>query len=92
MAHGRELVRFAGALVQQDRGELAAARDALAACLGPGAVTAASIIAGNFSMLDRIANAIGVPVDPMVVKPSADFRESLGINEYPSAVHTLGQA
>ena len=87
--YGRELVRFAGALVKRDNEELAAARDAVAERLGPAAVTTASIIGANFSMLDRIANAIGISVDSMIVKPSADFREALGINLYPSAANTL---
>ncbi len=73
-----------------DTAELAAARDAVAERLGPDAVTSASIICANFSMLDRVANAIGISVDSMIVKPTADFRESLGINTFPSAVNTLG--
>ena len=70
--------------------ELGAARDVIADLFGPAAVTTASIIAANFSMLDRVANAIGISVDSMIVKPSADFREQLGINAYPSAANTLG--
>lgn len=90
MEHGCELVRFAGALVKRDSEELTAARDAVAELMGPEAVMLASLIGANFSMLDRIANAIGISVDSMIVKPTADFRESLGINAYPSAVNTLG--
>ncbi len=90
MEHGCELVRFAGALMKPDTEELAAARAAVAERLGPDGVTTASIIGAHFSMLDRIANAIGISVDPMIVKPTADFRESLGINTFPSAVNTLG--
>ncbi len=76
--------------MKPDTAELAAARDAIAERLGLDAVTTASIIGGNFSMLDRVANAIGISVDAMVVKPTADFREALGINTFPSAVNTLG--
>ncbi|MCY4386824.1 MAG: hypothetical protein OXC18_06930 [Desulfurellaceae bacterium] len=82
-------MRFAAALMKPDTAELATARDAVAERLGPDAVTTASIIGGNFSMLDRVANAIGISVDAMVVKPTADFREALGINAFPSAVNTL---
>jgi len=88
--HGRELVRFAAALMNRDVDELNAARAGVAARLGPDAVTTASIIAANFSLLDRVANAIGISVDAMIVKPTADFRRRLGINAYPSAVNTLG--
>lgn len=89
MEHGCELVRFAAALMKPDTAELATARNAVAGRLGPDAVTTASIIGGNFSMLDRVANAIGISVDSMVMKPTADFREALGINAFPSAVNTL---
>ena len=90
MEYGCELVRFADALMKPDPAKLATARDAVAERLSPEAVTTASAIGGNFSMLDRVANAIGISVDAMIVKPTADFRESLGINTFPSAVNTLG--
>ncbi len=70
--------------------ELAAAREAVAERLGPAAVTSAAVIGANFSMLDRVANAMGISVDSMIVEPTADFREVLGINTFPSAAHTLG--
>ncbi len=73
-----------------DNDLLAAARDTVAERLGPAAVTTAALIAANFSMLDRAANAIGISVDAMILEPSADFRAQLGINNYPSAVNTLG--
>ena len=66
------------------------ARDALIDAMGSPAVVTASIIAANFSMLDRIANVIGIGLDDMFVKPSAEIREMLGINGYPSAANTLG--
>lgn len=81
---------FAAAIVGSDTAALAASRDAVAQQISPAAVTTASIIAANFSMLDRAANAIGISVDSMIVKPTADFRDALGINQYPSAANTLG--
>ena len=81
---------FAAAIVGNDVAALAATREAVAAQISPEAVTTASIIAANFSMLDRAANAIGISVDSMIVKPTADFREALGINRYPSAANTIG--
>ncbi len=88
MAHGDVLVRFAAAVVGTDTNALTDARAELAAALGPDAVVTAAITAANFSMLDRVANAVGTPVDDMIVKPTADFRAALGINEYPSAANT----
>ena len=53
-------------------------------------VVRAAIIAANFCMLDRAANAIGISVERMVLEPSADFRAALGIDAYPSAANSLG--
>ena len=69
--------------MKPDTAALATARAAIAERLGPEAVTSASLIGANFSMLDRVANAIGISVDAMIVKPTADFREALGINAFP---------
>ncbi|HMB74276.1 MAG TPA: alkylhydroperoxidase-related (seleno)protein, partial [Gammaproteobacteria bacterium] len=52
-------------------------------------VTAASAIAGNFSKNDRIANAIGIPVDPGDLKPTKEIRAQLGLNDYKSAINTF---
>ena len=83
------MVRFAAAVVGTDVNALNEARAEVAAALGPDAVITAAITAANFSMLDRVANAVGTPVDDMIVKPTAEFRAALGINDYPSAVNTL---
>ena len=81
---------FAGAIAGPEHEALDTARRALHERMGAPAIVTASLIAANFSMLDRVANAIGISVDSMVVKPSAEFREQMGINNYPSAVNTLG--
>ena len=88
--HGRELVEFTAAVANGDDKALLAARSTLVEKMDPGAVVSASLIAANFSMLDRIANAIGVSLDEMMLKGSEDIRESLGINAYPSAANSIG--
>lgn len=88
--HGQELVRFTAAITGKDTDVLNAAREAVVVKLGSQALVSASMVAANFSMLDRIANAIGISLDSMMLKPSADIRELLSINQYPSAVNTLG--
>ena len=40
-------------------------------------------------MLDRIANAVGIPLEKNMVAMSEDFRGALGINDYYSARNTL---
>ncbi|MCA8966862.1 MAG: hypothetical protein H6977_15800 [Gammaproteobacteria bacterium] len=87
--HGQALLAFASAVLGSDRAVVASARDALAAAMGPAAVTSAALTAGVFSLVDRAANGVGIPVEPMVMKPSADFRARYGIDEYPSARNSI---
>ncbi|MDA0653178.1 MAG: alkylhydroperoxidase-related (seleno)protein, partial [Proteobacteria bacterium] len=71
---------------------LNSARRALAEGLSPAAVSAASAVAANFTKNDRIANGLGIPIDPMVLQGSEDLRAQLGLNDYRSAVNTFRHA
>ena len=86
---GALLIAFADAVIGPDLAALDGARRALAEGLGPAAVPAAAAIAANFSKNDRIANGLGIPVDAMVLKGTADLRAQLGLDEYRSAVNTF---
>ncbi len=86
---GDLLLAFADAVVGTDVAALNDARGALADGLDPAAVSAAASIAANFSKNDRIANGLGIPVDPLVLKGTEDLREQLGLNAYRSAVNTF---
>jgi hypothetical protein len=88
--HGSELVAFASAVVGSDVAALNTARNMLAERIGEDAVVAAAITASVFSLVDRAANGIGIFVEPMVLKSSADFREEFGLNRFPCAANTLG--
>lgn len=88
--HGRELFAFADAVIGSAPLALDRARAALANAMGPAAVVAASLIAGDFSLVDRAANGIGISAEPMVMAPSEDFRAAYGINNFPSAANSLG--
>lgn len=87
--HGDLLLAFAEAIIGTDRAALDTARTALAEALGPEAIAGASAIAGNFTKNDRVANALGIPVDPPVLKGTEDLREQLGLNDYVSAANTF---
>lgn len=87
--HGGKLVRFVDTLLGPGEEALAEARGELAAALGPDAVWAASVVAANFSKNDRIANALGIPLEAQFVRDSEDFRGQLGIDAFPSARNTL---
>ena len=84
-----ELLIFSEALIGADRMALDAARTALENILGAAAIPAASAIAANFSKNDRIANGLGIPHDPVMVKATKDIREQLGLDNFRSAINTL---
>lgn len=75
VAHEGPLVAFTDAVMGRDPDEIARTRSALEAVLGPrGVVDAAGVIAA-FNVVDRVADATGIPIDDNAVK---DFRESVG--------------
>lgn len=86
---GKLLSDFVDALVETDVAALDAARKAVAEALGPAAVTAAAAVAANFTKNDRLANGLGIPIDDFLLKSTADLREQLGLNAYPSAINTF---
>jgi hypothetical protein len=89
--HGAELLAFADAVTGVDHAEIIAARTALRDCMGPAALVQAAAIAGNFSMNDRAANAMGIPMESFFLVDSGDYRQKLGIDEFPSARNTPGR-
>ena len=90
LENGEVLLAFTDAVVGNDVHQLNQARADLVAKMGSGALVQASAIAGNFSMNDTAANAIGIPIESMFLGDSEDYRAELGINDYPSAQNTLG--
>lgn len=86
---GARLLEFAAAVIRTDRARLDAARAALATSQSPATVTGAAAIAGNFSKNDRIANAIGIPVDQRELEPTREMRAQLGLNDFASAQNTF---
>lgn len=59
---GSALLAFTDAAVLRDREEIAVARRALLEVAGPEAVVRAAACAGNFQMMNRLLDAIGVKV------------------------------
>ena len=89
MPNGELLLAYSDAVIGTDVAALNLARNALAAALGSAAIAGAAAIAANFAKNDRIANGLGIPVDPLVLKSTIDLREQLGINKFRSAVNTF---
>jgi hypothetical protein len=85
---GDVLLAFATGVVGADAAALAGARERLVERMGGEALVAAALIAGNFSRNDRIADAIGIPLEAQFLAMSEDLREELGINRFRSARNT----
>jgi hypothetical protein len=64
--HERELIALAEAVVRGDEAELAEARRASLAALGPESFVAAAAVASNFERMERIADATGTADAPLV--------------------------
>ena len=64
---GRELVALTDAAVLHDPHEIGPAREALVAAAGPEAAARAATVAGNFSMMNRLLDGIGVGPHPSML-------------------------
>jgi hypothetical protein len=88
--HADILLAYADAIYASDGEELEKTREQVRKRMGSGATIEAAATAANFSMLDRIANAVGIQIESMAIGQTEDFRDKLGINDYVSATNTLG--
>ena len=86
--HGGELVRFVEAVLGTDEAELASARRALRAVLRPEAFVDACAVIGAFSVVDRIADATGIPLDGEMRELSAEVRAQLDLARFASSANT----
>jgi hypothetical protein len=86
--HERELLALAEAVVRGSERELAAARRAALAALGPEGFVAAAAVAANFERMVRIADATGIPLEAPLAAISGGLRAELGIDAFGSAAST----
>lgn len=77
--HGALLVDFVRELGRR-RTDLADARTAVAGTLGDAAMVDAVAVYANFSMMTRIADGTGTPLDAGSVEMSADLRRGLELD------------
>ena len=81
---GAILVAFAEAVVGGDGNALAEARSAILNTLGAEALVDACGVVATFNAIDRVADSTGIPIDEKRIEPSADLRDRLGIDRFPS--------
>ncbi|TMA52403.1 MAG: hypothetical protein E6J76_07365 [Deltaproteobacteria bacterium] len=90
MPHGARLIAFTNAVLGSDDGAIARERTALRAELSPDAFVDVCALIAAFSVVDRVADATGIPLDPMLHAMSGDVREELRLGRFRSAANTPG--
>ncbi len=88
--HGARLVAFTEAVMGDDETRLAEERAALRALLTPAAFVDAAAVIGAFNVVDRIANATGIPLDAGMAAMSGEVREELELPRFLSSANTPG--
>ena len=90
VAHGARLVAFTEAVMGEDDERLAEERTALRAVLTPGAFVDVAAVIGSFNVVDRIADATGIPLDDMMRAASEEVRAQLDLARFASSANTPG--
>ncbi|HCB34027.1 MAG TPA: hypothetical protein DEP69_02305, partial [Acidimicrobiaceae bacterium] len=78
MPHGEALTRLADAVHAREPDELAAAKAAVVDAAGAAVMVDAVAVAANFSMMTRIADGTGTPLDAGTAEMSRDARAAVG--------------
>lgn len=82
--HGKVLIDFVDATATRGD-ELAVARDRVIEAMGHDALVDAAAVVANFTMMTRIADSTGTPLDPGSVEISTELRAGLDVDRYVSA-------
>jgi len=88
--HGARLVAFTEAVMGDDEAALAREREALRAVLSPEQYVDAAAVIGAFNVVDRIADATGIPLDPGIQLMSEAVRSELDLARFASSANTPG--
>ena len=83
LAGGRQLIDYVTATLGP--GDVTEALQQLKATLGTAAVVDAAAVTGNFEMMNRIADGVGMPVGGGTRKRMAQVIEDLRLDTYPHA-------
>jgi hypothetical protein len=90
VAHGARLVAFTEAVMAEDDAALKREREALLDAVGPAAFVDACALVGAFNIVDRIADATGIPLDGPLQGMSVDLRGELDLARFAAAANTPG--
>lgn len=90
VSHGARLVAFTEAVMSSDRQALARERAELRARLSDAAFVDVCAVIGFFNVVDRVADATGIPLDEPLLLMSGDVRAELDLARFASAANTPG--
>jgi hypothetical protein len=90
VTHGARLVAFTDAVMRCDDAALVRERRTVPALLGPDAFVDLAAVIGSFNVVDRIADATGIPLDEPLAAATGDIREQLRLGRFASAANTPG--
>lgn len=82
--HEKALVGFTEAVHARDTNAVSAARKELIDALGPEGTVNAAAIAANFDGITRVADGIGIELDPIMEGATEELREKLGLHAFGS--------
>jgi hypothetical protein len=88
--HGAQLMAFTEAVMRGDDTTLAQERVRLRSVLSPEAFVDVCAVICAFNVVDRIADATGIPLDAPLIEMSADVRQQLNLARFASAANTPG--
>jgi hypothetical protein len=92
VAHGAALIAFVDAAMGEDDARLERARADLRAVLSPAAYVDACAVVGAFNIVDRIADATGIPLDAGLDTLSAEVRSELALARFAASKDAAGDA
>lgn len=92
VAHGARLVAFTDAAMGSDEDALEGERIALREVLSDAAFVDTCATIGAFNVVDRIADATGIPLDDLMLAMSGEVRAELDLARFSSARNTPGIA
>jgi alkylhydroperoxidase family enzyme len=90
VAHGARLLAFTDAAMGSDDAALARERRALRELLSDEQLVDTCAVISAFNVVDRIADATGIPLDPPLAAMSAAVRSELDLGRFASSANTPG--
>ena len=88
--HGARLLAFTEAAMGSGDAALERKRRCLREVLSDDEFVDACAVIGSFNVVDRIADATGIPLDERMRETSASIREQLRLGEFGSSANTPG--